>query len=332
MNWHPYAESFDLLEGKAYEEFRADIASSNGPREPIKFRLIDGGIKQGLDGRNRLRACDDLEIPCPEQLVEVDDESVEAFIDSLNVHRRHLSREQQQEKRAERVKRVTEKRAQGQSTREIADSEGVSQSTIQRDLEKSGEPGGSPENEKPADPPKTTGKDGKKYPAKTKKLCASCEHRAEVGKPKIDKCPDCKALNAKPKKEKPKPPDVPNEREPGEEVEQVTDAVGFVVPFKAIQAFEDAGAIGKICKDIDGIISRVEAAGKSPGGKMLHTTSQMQTLQQVRKSLWAGRATHVCPYCKGEGKCEPCKNSGWLDKVSWKNAPEGLRKEMEVAK
>lgn len=167
MEFHPYAETFDLLEGTAYEEFRADIAA-NGCREPVKYRLV-AGKRQGLDGRNRLRACKDLELPCPEIAVEVDDESVVAYIDSLNVHRRHLSRETQQVKRAERVKRVAEKRAQGQSYRAIAESEGISDAQARRDAQTATAPGGA------VDPPdgKVTGRDGKKRPARKPKPAAT---------------------------------------------------------------------------------------------------------------------------------------------------------------
>jgi hypothetical protein len=58
MEWHPYAESYPLLEGEEYEAFKLDIAV-NGQQEPVKYRVVEGK-KQGLDGRNREGACQDL--------------------------------------------------------------------------------------------------------------------------------------------------------------------------------------------------------------------------------------------------------------------------------
>ena len=101
MEFHPYATGYPPLEDDEHEALKADIAN-NGVREPVKFRLVDGK-KQYLDGRNRLRACDDLGIPCPVQLVEVEDAHVEDYIDSLNLHRRHLTREQKRERIARKL-------------------------------------------------------------------------------------------------------------------------------------------------------------------------------------------------------------------------------------
>jgi hypothetical protein len=47
---HPYAELFPLLEGRAFEELKADIRE-HGQREPI---IIHN--EKILDGRNRWRA------------------------------------------------------------------------------------------------------------------------------------------------------------------------------------------------------------------------------------------------------------------------------------
>jgi hypothetical protein len=107
--------------------------------------------------------------------------------------------------------------------------------------------------------------------------------------------------------------------------ESVKDVNGDEVPDKALQAFEDAKEIGTLCREIDGIIAKVEAMGSRPGGRMLHTTSQTQTLKNVRKSLWQGRATHVCPYCRGVRNCDSCKSSGWTTKAFYDQAPETMR-------
>src|SRR5262245_20217454 len=131
------------------------------------------GQKQGLDGRNRERACIELGIGCRFEKVFVDDENVKAYIDSRNLHRRHLTREQRQA-------RVLKMRAEGQSIRQISGALGMGKGTVERDIADSkssaGVPNGTPENNNPseispvqeADAPKVTGRDGKSYQAKKK--------------------------------------------------------------------------------------------------------------------------------------------------------------------
>jgi hypothetical protein len=123
MKFHPYAEMYPLLEGEEFEGFKADIAA-RGVREALKYRMVNGK-KEGLDGRNRLRACTELGLPCPEEEVSVEDAEVEHFIDSLNLHRRHLTREQQREQIARRLKEDP-----AQSNREVARQTGASDKTV----------------------------------------------------------------------------------------------------------------------------------------------------------------------------------------------------------
>lgn len=127
MNWHPFAERFPLLEGDEWEAFKESIAATGGNETPITYRIVNGK-KQYLDGRNRHRACKSLSIECREEAVEVDDEDVKAWIIRRNVHRRHMTRELRREL-------VAELRADGQSTRKIAETLGASRSTVHRDIE-----------------------------------------------------------------------------------------------------------------------------------------------------------------------------------------------------
>jgi hypothetical protein len=61
MDWHPFAETFPLLKGAEWEAFKADIQKTNGPAQRAAYRVVNGQ-KQGLDGRNRFRACQELGI------------------------------------------------------------------------------------------------------------------------------------------------------------------------------------------------------------------------------------------------------------------------------
>lgn len=126
MEWHPFAERFPLLEGEEWKAFKASIKASNGPEVPATYRMVNGR-KQGLDGRNRFKACEELGIECPMQKLFLADEDVKEYILRRNVHRRHLTGEQRREL-------VAELRADGMSTRAIAGTLGVSKSTVANDL------------------------------------------------------------------------------------------------------------------------------------------------------------------------------------------------------
>jgi hypothetical protein len=59
LPFHEVANLFPLLEGKDFEDFKADIAT-NGQRDDVW--TWQGKI---IDGRNRARACEDLGVePC----------------------------------------------------------------------------------------------------------------------------------------------------------------------------------------------------------------------------------------------------------------------------
>jgi hypothetical protein len=162
-------------------------------REALKYRVVNGK-KEGLDGRNRLRACADLGINCPEERVSVEDSDVEDYIDSLNLHRRHLTREQRQE-------RVLRLRAKGRSIRDIADTVGVSPSTVHSDI-KDAEASSAVQNRTAEDgqpsatSPKTiAGRDGKKHPSrkkggkkKTPKEAEPCQRCFRIRWPSCDEC------------------------------------------------------------------------------------------------------------------------------------------------
>jgi hypothetical protein len=147
MNIHPAALIFPEMPDPEYQALRADI-KEHGLLEPLT--LCDGML---LDGRHRYRACTELGMPPRfEQYTGTDPE---AFVRSRNEHRRHLTPEQREHLKAQRVQRVAEARSQGQSIRQIAEAEHVHPKTIERDLERVA----------PATPQTVTGRDGKQYPA-----------------------------------------------------------------------------------------------------------------------------------------------------------------------
>lgn len=105
-----------------------------------------------LDGHNRKRIADELEIECPFHVVHVaDDDQAEEIVQTINLDRRHLDAEQRREI-------VAALRANGHSLRAIAGAVGTSQTQVARDLEASGVTEVTPDE--------VHGKDGKRYPSR----------------------------------------------------------------------------------------------------------------------------------------------------------------------
>lgn len=78
-------EIFPLIDGDEFQALKRDIAE-HGQREPIIY--VDGEI---IDGRNRLRACEELGIePKIRNLTADEAGDVFSLVMSLNFHRRHL--------------------------------------------------------------------------------------------------------------------------------------------------------------------------------------------------------------------------------------------------
>lgn len=77
------------MEGKEYEELKADI-KANGLIEPIWLHPDESII----DGRNRHRACLEVGIE-PKFRTWKEQDSLVAFVVSMNLHRRHLTYDQQ---------------------------------------------------------------------------------------------------------------------------------------------------------------------------------------------------------------------------------------------
>ena len=144
---HEAADKYPMIEGEAFAAFKADI-KANGQRLPI---YIQNGFV--IDGRNRQKACNELGIPAIYE--EVDGDPFE-LADSLNLHRRHLTKEQMEDL-------IVKKRAEGKSERQIAEEVGCSKSKVNKVINSTGQ-------KRPVDlPTEVIGKDGKKRKAKASK-------------------------------------------------------------------------------------------------------------------------------------------------------------------
>jgi ParB-like chromosome segregation protein Spo0J len=102
---HPAAALFPLMTGEELQELAADI-TKHGLRTPVAV-LVDTDGKRLLDGRNRLDACAlaGIAVFNDEGNLEILNKTIEdgpdfdpfAYVVSLNLHRRHLTREQRRE-------------------------------------------------------------------------------------------------------------------------------------------------------------------------------------------------------------------------------------------
>ena len=86
--FHPVAEIFPLMDGREFDELAADVGA-HGLREPIWLHP-DGRI---IDGRNRFRACAASGVE-PHLRTWQGGGSLVAFVVSLNLRRRHLTKSQ----------------------------------------------------------------------------------------------------------------------------------------------------------------------------------------------------------------------------------------------
>lgn len=291
--WHPFAEKFPLLEGDEWKAFLESIKKSKGNRQPVSFRTVNGK-KQGLDGRNRERACEELGLKCRyfEEIVE--DDEVKEFILDANVHRRHMTAEMRREI-------VAELRADGKSTRAIAAAVGVTHPTILNDLKQSGG--------KSLPPEKVNGEDGKTYP--------SSQERA----------------NRLSTNHVPPPPKI-NEREPGDDTEseqesaQTTDPVdaeGTKIPPQALIAFERANAMQEWGRKVDELVREMKGLTEGPGARLIDYETARLHFKNGKQTVLQNRATHVCPMCDGKKMVQPCRccnGEGWTAAHVWKRLSE----------
>ena len=170
---HPLSAQYADIKGRAWTKFVENLRA-RGNVQQRKIMLYEGQI---IDGWQFHRAHVEIGRPGDYRMLRLPKGvTAEEWVESVNDDRRHETQEAAMARAEERRKRVAEARAEGQSTRTIAEAEGISPSQVQRDLETaSGVPGGTPE------PPdgKIVGRDGRKQAAsKTKLLCERCQRNA----------------------------------------------------------------------------------------------------------------------------------------------------------
>lgn len=306
MDFHPLSEDYPLM--PAVELGRIEEAMRERGFDP-RFPIVRYQ-KKILDGRNRWLAAEKAGVkPLFVDFKGTEDEA-RLFVQTANEERRHLAAEWLHRRREERIGRVAAARQEGKSLRTIADEENVSESQVRADLDKATAQGCAVE---PAGG-QVTGKDGRKRSAPKPKKSAAVQPCDRCRRLNTPACDACRAAfpDGFPKPEDPPP---------------ATDDEGSVIPAQAVEAFANRRNIESLCRDIDGLLRRIEEAAKAPGGRMIRMESVRQHLKDAKGTLWANRPTHVCPYCDGKkDKCDCCKGEGWTAKHVWQQAPGVGRK------
>lgn len=334
MEFHPFAMRFPLLDGEEWESFKASIRRTRGNKVPVIFRMVDGQ-RQGIDGRNRFRACEELGLKCRMEEEVIDDAEVKEFIIAHNVTRRHMTKEVRQAI-------VTELREDGKSVRDIAATVGVSHMTIARDLEDAPVVTNVTPETEPEAQKKVRGRDGKSYRAKKAKaaiLCQHCQHRKKYGRPLIQDCEDCKKAVAEDRAAKER---ILCERckevgyqegceacrllreKPVEQADdKLLDDAGNVVPIRLVPVFAVAADYDLAARQLAELAQTFKRIEASPAkeAKPLDTEAHFQKFYVVFKTsrmrTKSMRPAIVCQVCLGDGGCDKCPQPGWFTAEQW---------------
>jgi len=74
--------------------------------------------------------------------------------------------------------------------------------------------------------------------------------------------------------------------------------------------------VERLCRDMDQIAARAKSLKASPYSHTVHIDSAVSQVEAARKTLWQGRPSEPCPYCRAAGEPQPgCKACRGLNRV-----------------
>lgn len=242
-----------------------------------------------------------VNVPIKMKSFDSEDEARD-YCERINLERRHLTAAQLRLLRDSRIERITELRKKGESLRAIAAAENISETQVRRDLEDAGAPGGAPDG-------KVTGKDGKKYDAKTA-LCERCRRKGP-----IRDCQLCAKLRNKAKRKatkKSKPHD-PLKDHFGNEIPQKRRSVWadqwIQTTYDFLTTFSENFRMQRLGEGMEKrkrFYPFFDVKEWSDGVGFV-----IQYLDDLILHLKDNRPAAVCPGCQGAG-CGECRSSGFL--------------------
>lgn len=313
LKLHECLDDYDPLTEDEKTRLESSILE-RGCRIPVlvwKQTTKDGVIQWLIDGLHRYRICVKHNKYLPTNEFEGTEQEAIALAKTLNDERRHRTPEQ----RAERIKRITEARKNGESLRTIAKNEKVSDAQVRRDIDVATATGGAVE---PTDG-KVTGQDGRKRTSKPRKR-----------KPKTQ--PSENGTVA-----------VPSEAD--ECRPEIIDEEFHPVPDVCLEAFrnrERFKACLILCRQLQ---KGMDELARLPGGEDLRKqlsahgaegkfVLKSEELQSIKRHLKFSAPHSVCPWCVGKGdkSCKTCKGMGWVAKMTWDGAPADVKANLETKK
>lgn len=323
--FHPIADEYPLMEDAELQALADDI-KENGQQQPII--TYKGQI---LDGRNRYRACQLADIPCRPQEYLGSEESIRAFIVSVNEHRRHLTLEWRQGRRQARIERIAQARRAGESLRTIAERERVSLRQVQLDIDAAA--GVYPYTPEP-ESGTITGRDGKSYPARPTLQPRSACDNADDAEPD-----DTQAEPSSARQVEPTPASRP------------VDGAGLPIPDELLATFASNEKFDECLSLLRRAHSLLDDIAKGPGGDQLRyygrlqtVTSQSQTSEfryvcndiknTMRDLNWNRPFVCICPESKcldePQATCKTCFGKGWTTEHIWKNVEPDVKEVAEA--
>jgi len=102
----------------------------------------------------------------------------------------------------------------------------------------------------------------------------------------------------------------------GSAIERRTDALGQSIPPRALPGFTTLAEIEFTCRDIRGLMRRVERLATQPGGRAIPLSAVVDLFQHANGALWNARCNVLCEGCRHgtpplPDGCPVCRGSGW---------------------
>lgn len=328
-----------------------------------------GGI---IDGGNRATLAAELGLDSiPTQLVVGLDDSQKVLLAyQLNETRRQLSqadREEARKNRDRRLARIAASRAEGQSLRAIAATEGVSPVQIRADIKElqdlatgASEPGGDTVNPLTVSPPagKVVGKDGVARPAVNDAATVAerdslIQAKLAEGKTVAEVAEEVGASERTVKRAKKRGQDIPDE-EADEPKKPTAPVDGWGVPIQphAEAAFACVAKFDELLKLLRQARRLYSELALEPGGKWLQVPEVARCMQgddgensrrfrckgidEAIRAVENARPTHtVCPWEYAEAghpkDCRTCRGLHWTTPLSKQAVPDSILQRIKEA-
>jgi hypothetical protein len=314
---HPLSGEYADITGPEWFRFTLKLKRL-GVLNNRKVILHEGMI---LDGYQLFRGCLEVGIE-PDFATLPEGIDPREFVEIVNDERRHETGDE----REARIKRVAERRAKGESTRKIAEQEGISQTQARKDIE-----AGNPGEHGGCSPGKVTGRDGKSQAAIHRKpRCERCKRLWPDSDMTLQGCEACKEARkpAKAPNPAPAPPAPPPDLEETDHPEPpkhdgiVRDDAGTVVPHRLVAAFNLRPLIKECGRKLSAASTACLEVENAPSWQGCKKTTDAwakyrKPLQAAAKAYRDNCPSIVCPDCGGDGAA-CCGDRGFLSAVEAK--------------